>query len=82
LVNCIKGFKGNIDWDIFRDPYTRKDNYIISVKELNQLYTLDKNDMPSQIEYFGKERFYNICDKAISDIPNLNDYIRTTCFII
>lgn len=78
LISCVDKFEGKMKWKVFRDPYTRKENYLLSISELEDLYTqcyLSKIKY-NQIDFFGAERYKNFCDSAIQDIPMLAKYIE------
>ena len=75
LLKCIENFKGNANWEIFRTPYTRKENYFLTVSEVKQMYQGEKEKLMPQKDYFGDE-YIKICDKAVSDIPELASHIE------
>lgn len=75
LLKCIDNFKGNARWEIFRNPYTRKENYLLTVSEVKQMYQEEKEKLMYQKDFFGDE-YIEICDKALSDIPGLARHIE------
>ena len=75
LIKCIGDFNGNARWEIFRSPYARKENYILTVSEIKLMYQENKENLSSQKDFFG-ERYTEICDRALSDIPELADHIE------
>lgn len=75
FVECINAFEGNSKWVVFRNPFSRKENYILSIYELKEMYQIDKEELPSQREYFG-DGYEKICDNAISDIVELTEHIK------
>lgn len=52
-IECVKAFEGNSKWEVFKNPFSRKDNYILSVCELKEMYQTDREVLPFQRDYFG-----------------------------
>ena len=80
LKECIDNFEGKISWKVFKNPMTRKANYLLSISELEDLYMQSYSEQIqySQIDYFGAERYKKFCDDAILDIPMLAKHITET----
>ena len=80
LKKCIDNFEGKISWKVFKNPLTRKDNYLLSISELKDLYMQSYSEQIqyNQIDYFGAERYKKFCDDAILDIPMLAKHIAET----
>ena len=80
LKECVDNFKGKISWKVFRNPMTRKANYLLSISGLEDLYMQSylEQIQYNQIEYFGTERYKKLCDDAILDIPMLAKHIAET----
>lgn len=78
LEICIEDFKGKKNWKLFKDPLSRKGNYLISIAELEEMrkqcylgiITYNEKD------YFGIEEFKKHCEDAIEDIPLLAKHIE------
>lgn len=80
LKKCIDNFEGKISWKVFKNPLARKDNYLLSISELEDLYMQSYSEQIqyNQIDYFGAERYKKFCDDAILDIPMLAKHIAET----
>ena len=78
MKKCIEGFKGKLKWDLFLDAYSRKRNYIVSIKELKDYYIshMNNKDWINQCEYWGEAKYKKMCDDAIEDIPMLAQKIE------
>ena len=72
--------KGNLNWKMFKDPLSRKGNYLNTNSELEVLHreccagTVQYN----QIDFWGAEKYKKYCDDAIQDIPMLEKHIEET----
>ena len=75
LIECINDFKGNATWCVFCNSHSRKENYILPVIELKELYQTGKEVLPDQKEFFGN-KLEEICDKAINDISELTNHVK------
>ena len=80
LKKCIDNFEGKICWKVFKNPMTRKTNYLLSISELEDFYMQSylEQIQCNQIDYFGAERYKKFCDDAIVDIPMLAKHIAET----
>lgn len=77
LKECIDTFKGNLNWKMFKDSLSRKGNYLITISELEDLHRESHAGriQYNQIEFFGAEKYKQLCDDAIQDIPMLAKHI-------
>ena len=78
LKMCVDTFKGKMHWKMFKDPLSRKGNYLITISELESLhneYYAGKIQY-SQVDFFGEENFKRYCDDAVQDIPELARHIE------
>lgn len=77
LKNCIAGFKGNIEWKVFKDPLSRNGNYLLTLSCLEKIRReyKEKREEYNEEYYFGVEKYRRYCDGAIQDIPLLAEYI-------
>ena len=80
LKDCIDNFNGKLNWKVFKDPLSRKGNYLITISELEDLYNqcYEGQTQYSQIDFFGTEKYRKYCDCAIYDIPMLAKHIAET----
>lgn len=80
LKECIDNFEGKISWKVFKNPMTRKGNYLLSISELEDLYMQSYSEQIqyNQKDFFGAERYKKFCDDAILDIPMLAKHIAET----
>ena len=76
ICDRVETFKGNVKWGIIRYPLKHHVNYILSIEEMKVFHAQDRDNFLSQEEFFGKEKFRELCDKAIDDIPLLAGYLR------
>ncbi|EOI03136.1 hypothetical protein UAY_00883 [Enterococcus moraviensis ATCC BAA-383] len=79
LKRCVESFSGKLEWTVIKGFFGRKNiNYSLSPKVMYQYYKdqFDKEEFPSQEEYFLEETFRKICEDAIEDIPALYKYIK------
>ena len=58
----------------------RKANYLLSISELEDFYLQSYLEQIrcNQVDYFGTERYKQLCDDAILDIPMLAKHIAET----
>ena len=79
IRSCIELFKGNLKWTDFQGFSGKKiHNHVISpveVYEMQKECSATDSHISSE-EYFGKERYEQLCEKAISDIPALYEHIK------
>ncbi|XBX03647.1 hypothetical protein QMP26_24265 [Enterocloster clostridioformis] len=76
---CIEAYNGNLNWTLFESFYGKKvRNYIICPYEvyIMQKTCFEKNITMSSQDYFTKEEYENLCEKAIEDIPLLYEHIK------
>ncbi len=75
---CVESFPGKLKWTIIEDFFgKRKVNYSLSPNIMYQYYKdqFDREEFPSQEEYFSEETYRKSCEDAIEDIPRLYKYI-------
>lgn len=80
LKQCVDEFNGKSKWTVFKNPLSRKGNYLITIYELEKLYQKSNVEkIPyNPIEYFGIEKYKTYCECAIQDIPILAKHISET----
>jgi len=80
LKQCVDGFKGKSKWTMFKDPLSKKGNYLITIFELEEFYQKSNvEEVPyNPIDYFGIEKYKEYCDSAIHDMPMLAKHISDT----
>jgi len=73
LKYCIDNFCGKERWTMFKDPLSRKGNYIITISELEKLHwkCYLGQIQYNQKKYFGIDSYKRHCECAIQDIPML-----------
>lgn len=78
LQSLVSEFDGNIKWKMFKDPLSRKGNYLITIDELEVMHLkyYDNNFLYDQKQYFGTNKYKKICEMMIEDIPELSMYIE------
>lgn len=81
LEKCISDFKGTISWKLFKDPLSKKGNYLLTIAiiETVRKECRKKNFTYNAIEYLGEEMYKLYCEQAVQDIPLLAEYI-SNCF--
>lgn len=77
LKKCVEEFDGNLNWKLFKDPLSKKGNYLLTISELEILH---KECYAGRVKYnqkvfFGSEKYIKYCDEAIQDIPKLAKHI-------
>lgn len=77
LKKCVEKFHGMANWKLFKDPLSRRGNYILTISELEELH---RKCCLGQIQYnqknyFGMENYKKYCEYAVEDIPMLAKYI-------
>lgn len=77
LKECVDTFKENRKWKLFKDPLSRKGNYLITISELEVLHKecCEGRVQYNQRDFFGAEKYKEYCDDAIQDIPMLAKHI-------
>ena len=80
LRKWVDAFKGNLNWKMFKDPLSRKGNYLITISELEVLHRecCAGRVQYNQIDFWGAEKYKKYCDDAIQDIPMLEKHIEET----
>lgn len=78
----LKEYVENINtinlWTIFRFPFSKKKNYILTLDIVRKIYINqfeNKFDFDLQ-EILGKEKYEKLCEEAIADIPLLYSNIK------
>lgn len=82
LINAVLTFNGREKWNVFRHPATRKENYILSIEQmesaLKKIY--DNKYSCSIVNIIGPETYKKYCENAVKDISQLaiyiNDYLQ------
>lgn len=77
LKGCVEHFSGILDWKIFKDPLSRRGNYLLTISELEIMHeAYNKGEIEyDQKKYFGIEKYKKYCECAIKDIPLLAKHI-------
>lgn len=78
LKKCIDDFQGNVKWAVFKNPLSRRGNYILSLSVMEKMRKAClENDMRyNEKQYFGEEKFELYCEQAVEDIPLLAKHIE------
>lgn len=81
LEKCISDFKGTISWKLFKDPLSKKGNYLLTIAIIETVREecRKKIFMYNEREYFGEEIYKLYCEQAVQDIPFLAEHI-SNCF--
>lgn len=77
LEKCVEGFQGNISWKVFRDPLSRKGNYLLTIATMESIRKecYEKGTDYNEKECLGDTRYRLYCEQAILDIPLLAEHI-------
>lgn len=80
LKECVDTYKGNLNWKLFKDPLSRKGNYLITISGLEVLHRecCAGRVQYNQIDFWSTEKYKKYCDDAIQDIPMLAKHIAET----
>lgn len=78
LKKSIENFEGILNWKLFKDPLSRKGNYLLTVSALEDMHRkcYIGQIQYNQKDYFGVEKYKKYCDCAIYDIPMLAKHIE------
>lgn len=78
LENSVESFKGNMTWKVFKDPLSRKGNYLLTlaVMEGMRKECYEKGIYYNEKEYLGNSRYRLYCEQSVSDIPLLAKHIK------
>ena len=79
LQSCVNAFKGINKWSLFISPLSNKNNYILSLKILEDIqneYSTLEREKYNLIEILGETEYKRLCDEAILDIPFLRKQIE------
>ena len=77
LMKCVRDFQGSVDWKVFKDPLSKRGNYLLTISELEGLHRkcYEEKIEYNQKKYFGMEVFMKYCECAVEDIPLLARHI-------
>ena len=77
LQGIIDTYVGNEKWCVFNNPFSKKENYILSIEAIREMYIdgYGKGTLPNEKEYLGEEKYKALCEGAITDIPMLLNHI-------
>ena len=80
LKNSVNNFEGKLNWIVFKDPLSKKGNYLLSISELEELYKQYNAGQTqyNQMDFWGIDKYKDYCDCAIQDIPMLAKHIAET----
>ncbi|WP_019419331.1 hypothetical protein [Paenibacillus sp. OSY-SE] len=76
LEECIRSFKGSLNWSIYVSRDTKHKNYIIEPTEVYEAKSTDEFHEHYSVRKILKERYTDICEKAIEDIGPLCIHIE------
>lgn len=78
LEKCVDGFQGINSWKVFRDPLSRKGNYLLTIAIMESIRKecYEKGTEYNEKKYLGDERYRLYCEQAILDIPLLAEHIE------
>ena len=78
LKTCVESFEGKNLWTVFKDPLSRRGNYILTLKSIENIREecKKKGSIYNIKEYLGMEKFKLCCEEAIQDIPFLAEHIQ------
>lgn len=77
LKKCLKTFKGNLEWVTYHPDYIQNQNYILTLKVYyDKLMDCEEKGCFCEVKKEFGEKYEELCEKAIEDIPNLECHIR------
>ena len=78
LESCVASFEGKSSWKVFRDPLSRKGNYLLTIATVEKIRKVchEKGIIYNERDYLGNERYKLYCEQAIQDIPLLAKHIE------
>lgn len=77
LENCVACFRGRSLWELFRDPLSRRGNYVLTLAVIKKIREecYENNIVYNVRECLGNEKYELYCEQAIQDIPLLAKHI-------
>ena len=76
LTDCIDAFQGELQWKLYLGLETRNQNYSLEPLEAYQARLTDEYKKNHNLKEILGEKYNEICEKAISDIPSLSDHVE------
>lgn len=78
LERCVDGFQGINSWKVFRDPLSRKGNYLLTLAIMEGIRKecYEKGINYDEKELLGDRKYRLYCEQAILDIPLLAEHIE------
>lgn len=81
LEKCVASFEGKNAWKVFKDPLSRKGNYLLTLAFVENMRKecQEKKTVYNEQKYLGNDKYKWYCEQAIQDIPLLAKHIEK-CF--
>jgi len=79
LRECIESFKGQLKWTEFKCFFSKRiwNHSIVPMEYYEKVkYTFENDVFIADKEYFSEEKYKELCEKGIADIPLLFDHIK------
>ena len=79
LEDSVESFEGKNKWKVFKDPLSRKGNYLLTLALMENFRKecYEKNVVYNEKQYLGNDRYKLYCEQAIQDIPLLAEHIKS-----
>lgn len=77
LSNALESFQGKCKWCLFKEPFSRKNLYVISTEEGRdyEQECFEKEITISKQEYFGEQKYKLLCENAVADMEELCNWV-------
>ncbi|WFA84204.1 DUF1871 family protein [Paenibacillus sp. FSL H8-0317] len=76
LATCIDAFQGELQWKLYLGRETRNHNYSLEPYEVYQARLTDEYKKNYNLKGILGDKYNEICEKGINDIPSLSDHIE------
>lgn len=76
IQTVLESYNGLNEWCIFKQPFSRTDIYVISVIQFRdyKLYLSQQSDFITARQYFGDDKYKELCNSIISDLESLCEW--------
>ena len=77
LSNALESFQGKCKWCLFKEPFSRKNLYVISTEEGRdyEQECFEKEITISKQEYFGEQKYKLLRENAVADMEELCNWV-------
>ena len=79
ICSALESYVGICKWCLYKEAMSRKDVYVISIKELNDYdsFTSQNKICISARAFFGETEYKLLCEKAVADMEALCEWVSS-----